>query len=200
MTTDGLTNGACGKIVAIEKRAEKIETIIIKFDNPEAGMQMRSNNPRITKQYGENATPIRRVSLEYSNSTLSKEHTAKVKLIQFPVRLAWAITAHKIQGQTIKYPRAVGIDINSTFGKGQASQAYVMLGRTENLQQLYMSDFDEKKLEIDPDGPINETRNLKRRADEHIATNKWISASADTLQIAALNVRSLKNHFPDIQV
>ena len=72
---------------------EKIETIIIKFDNPEAGMQMRSNNPRITNQYGENATPIRRVSLEYSNSTLSKDHTAKVKLIQFPIRLAWAITA-----------------------------------------------------------------------------------------------------------
>ena len=95
---------------------------------------MRSNNPRITKLYGENATPIRRVSLEYSNSTLSKEHTAKVKLIQFPIRLAWAITAHKIQGQTIKHPRPVGIDINSTFGQGQASQAYIMLGRTENLQ------------------------------------------------------------------
>ena len=139
MTIDGLTNGACGEIVAFEKNKEIIQTIIINFDNPESGILMRRNNPRVTKQYGENATPIRRVSLEYSNSTLSKQHTAKVKLIQFPIRLAWAITAHKIQVQTIKQPRSVGIDINSTFGKGRASQAYVMLGRTENLQQLYMS-------------------------------------------------------------
>ena len=94
----------------------------------------------------------------------------------------------------------MGIDINSTFGKGQASQAYVMLGRTENLQQLYISDFDENKLDIDPDGPIKETRNLKKRADEYIATDKWISTSSDTMKIAVLNVRSLKSHFSDIQV
>ena len=121
-------------------------------------------------------------------------------MIQFPIRLAWAITAHKIQGQTIKLPRSVGIDINTTFGQGQASQAYVMLGRTENLQQLYMSDFDESKLQIDPAGPINETRELKRRADINISSNKWISASPGTLKIAALNIRSLKCHFQDLLV
>ena len=49
----------------LEKIIEKVETIIINFENIEVGIQMRRNNPRITKQYGENATPIRRVSLEY---------------------------------------------------------------------------------------------------------------------------------------
>lgn len=75
-----------------------------------------------------------------------------------------------------------------------------MLGRTENLQQLFMSDFDEEKLDINPDGPIKEARDLKRRADINIASNKWISASESTLKIAALNVRSLKCHFKDVLV
>ena len=50
-----------------------------------------------------------------------------------------------------------------------------------------MSDFNEKKLDIDPNGPIKEAREFKRRADINIASNKWISASESTLKIAALN-------------
>ena len=52
-----------------------------------------------------------------------------------------------------------------------------MLGRTENLEQLYMSDFNEAKLDIDPSGPINETRELKRRSDENIAINQWLNVT-----------------------
>ena len=56
-----------------------------------------------------------------------------------------------------------------------------------------------KKLKIDPAGPINETHNLKKRADTNIAANKWISTCSNTLKLTSLNVRSLINHFKDIQ-
>ena len=141
-TTDGLTNGACGYIIGIECTNERVDTIIVEFDDDEAGTHLQSLNPSITKKYGAKATPIKRISLEYSCETLSKEHSTKYQLIQFPLRLAWALTTHKIQGQTIKDPKAVGLDINTTFGP---AQAYVMLGRTENLEQLHLADFDEAK-------------------------------------------------------
>ena len=49
-TTDGLTNGACGEILAVETSKDdvsKIETLIIQFDQVNAGKQLRSEHPRI---------------------------------------------------------------------------------------------------------------------------------------------------------
>jgi ATP-dependent exoDNAse (exonuclease V) alpha subunit len=55
-------------------------------------------------------------------------------LIQFSIKLAHAITAHKIQGQTIPKPLKIAVDIASVF---EDAQAYVMLSRIEGLEQLY---------------------------------------------------------------
>ena len=81
--------------------------------------------------------------MEYSLGDMKKAHSAKAKVIQFPIKLGFANTAHKYQGQTVPDPDAVGMDIESTFSK---SQAYVMLGRTENIQQVYLANFKDSKL------------------------------------------------------
>ena len=49
--------------------------------------------------------------------------------------LAWAVTAHKIQGQSVKKPQKVVIDLRSVF---DAAQAYVMLSRVQEIEQLYI--------------------------------------------------------------
>ena len=197
-TNDGLTNGACGVIVAIETskdNCEKIETLIISFDQVSTGKQLRSENPRITQKYGERATPIKRISFEYSVGDLSKQHSAKVKLIQFPVKLAWAITAHKVQGQTIKDPRPVGMDLQSTFA---SAQSYVMLGRTENINQIHLAKFDNSKLKVDGKS-LKENESLEKRAAEALKADSWISLE-DTFRLSSLNIRSLHSHFADLEV
>ena len=199
--TSVLTNGACGELVAVETskdNCEKIETLIISFDQVSTGKQFRSENPRVTQQYGERATPIKRIPFEYSLGNLSKQHAAKAKLIQFPVKLAWAITAHKVQGQTIKDPRPVGIDLQSTFAP---AQSYVMLGRTENINQIYLAKFDDKKLKrkIDDDKSLYVNASLEKRAAEALKDDSWLSLE-NTFRLSSLNIRSLQTHFTDLEV
>ena len=79
-------------------------------------------------------TAVEKVSNTYSLSKKSSSSSSAV-LIQFPIKLAHAITAHKIQGQTIPKPLQIAINIASVF---EAAQAYVMLSRIESLKQLYI--------------------------------------------------------------
>ena len=198
MTTDGLTNGACGYVVAVETsedNPEKPQTVVVVFDNPEAGTLLRNDYPNITKKYGANATPINRVTLEYSLGISSKEHSAKVKLIQFPLKLAWALTAHKVQGQTIKDPTMVGMDLQTTFSK---AQPYVMLGRTENIKQIYLAEFEDKKLGAD-EKSLEQTEELQKRATDFLASDKWLT-NDNGFKLSALNVRSLQSSFKDVEL
>ena len=55
--------------------------------------------------------------------------------------LAWAITIHKIQGATLTMAE---IDIGS--GIFECGQTYVALSRVKNLEGLYLSKFDPKKV------------------------------------------------------
>ena len=62
---------------------------------------------------------------------------SKSTVIQFPLKVAYAITAHKIQGQTIPKPLKVALDISSVF---EDAQAHVMLSRVEEFEQIFLLD------------------------------------------------------------
>jgi hypothetical protein len=66
---------------------------------------------------------------------------------QFPVRLAWAITIHKSQGQTYQ---SVAIDLSDgAFAHGQT---YVALSRCQTLQGLYLnSPINSEDIIVDQD-------------------------------------------------
>ena len=64
---------------------------------------------------------------------------------QFPLCLAWAITIHKIQGATLTMAE---IDIGT--GVFECGQTYVALSRVKNLDGLYLSRFDPKKIKTNP--------------------------------------------------
>ena len=90
-TVDGLTNGARGTLLNVEKKNGAVSRLIVEFHNPEHGREQREKMP--CKRYPQ-GTYIEPVMWQY----LEKGLTASV--FQFPVRLAASITSHKIQVKT----------------------------------------------------------------------------------------------------
>jgi len=75
---------------------------------------------------------------------------------QVPLILAWAISIHKSQGQTLERVR---IDLTRTFEKGQA---YVGLSRATSLDTLQVLNFDPTKVIAHPEVIKWHERNLEQ--------------------------------------
>ena len=66
------------------------------------------------------------------------------KRVQVPLILAWALSIHKAQGQTIE---RIKVDLGKVFEKGQA---YVALSRATSQVGLQVLRFDPKKVMVHP--------------------------------------------------
>ncbi len=66
------------------------------------------------------------------------------KVLQVPLKLAWAITIHKSQGMTLD---SAEIDLSKTFEVGQG---YVALSRIKNINGLRLMGLNAKALLVDP--------------------------------------------------
>lgn len=129
----GLVNGSMGKIVGFVNETYDCEDVV--------------QDKEDVLHYG---APV----VEFFNGVTQVMDRAKweskegedviITRVQYPLRLAWAITAHKAQGMTLDF---VYCDLAKIFEYGQA---YVALSRAKNLQGLYLNGFSPTKVRANP--------------------------------------------------
>ena len=181
-TSDGLTNEARGELIGIWKDPKgTITKLIIKFQNFKIGQDKRRCSPDITTQYPF-GTPIEKVNFSFSISKSKQSIVNTASVIQFPVRLAFACTAHKVQGITVPKPLKAIINVKDTFA---AAMVYVMLSRVCALLQLIiLNEFDKTKMYPN----VKALEELKRL--ENI-TSKQIEKNIAVSKIYYLNMMTL---------
>lgn len=76
--------------------------------------------------------------------TVEEEGKSAAKIVQVPLRLAWAITIHKSQGMSMD---AAIMDLRRAFEYGQG---YVALSRVRTLSGVFLLGINERALAVDP--------------------------------------------------
>ena len=193
-TSDGLTNGARGELVGVMKDANgNISKLVVRFESESVGREKRKHNQEICKKYP-NGTPIEKFNFPFSISKSKKSVINTAMVIQFPLKLAFACTSHKVQGSTIAKPHKAILDVTDTF---DAAMIYVMLSRVCSLSQiLILNKFDESKM-YPNQRALKELERLNNLSKNKNLT-AWEKEDHNTIKIFSLNCRSLKKHYDDI--
>ena len=195
-TVDGLTNGQLGTVIDVLKdKNGKVDKLIVNLVNKEAGTENRKKFPSLAKKYPDSVI-IEKVTVSYSLRKKGGVAGSNVMLNQFPVKLAHAITAHKIQGQTLPKPMKVAFDLKSVF---EEAQGYVMLSRVQELNQVFIiEEFDASKLYPSKKALKELDRMNKISFNEN--PPKWESEKSSQLKLLSLNCLGLQAHYKDLMV
>ena len=208
--SDGLTNGTLGYVRGfIQSNGTRatdsgnVHMILVEFDNEEDGMELRKKYNHLLRSCPlKNVTPIARMKNEHRVGDAKKGHSATNSLLQFPIILAWAMTIHKCQGITVIPPESIRTDTHSCWVGGMA---YVVCGRAQRLNQLFLSSFNRNDIKVDLKA-LQETERLSEQAKNRMKSNTfsltWCATSPSVLKIAALNIQSLggeEGHIADIK-
>ncbi|OCT76291.1 hypothetical protein XELAEV_18031490mg [Xenopus laevis] len=185
---DGLVNGTFGKVEKIitktQNNVPSVAMIGLQLDNINAGKKYRKKDS--------NTKTNNTVYIERAEEPLKRKGIIRR---QFPLKLAFACTCHKVQGMTTT---SAVVSLKHIFEPGMA---YVALSRTTSLQGLHIIDFDEKKIFSDPE--ITESLNNMARVDlsntQPLLQIVKASNIQSSLTIIHHNTEGLQNHIEDIK-
>ncbi|VDI70571.1 Hypothetical predicted protein [Mytilus galloprovincialis] len=182
-TADGLVNGVMGTVISIKDFLPNSlpSTIFIHFDNERVG-----RNAKVQKII----SGKRCVGLKPSSEDIPFSNCVRK---QFPLKLAWACTIHKVQGLTVE---ECVVDLNKCFTYGQA---YVALSRVTSKSGLHIKSIDtekiDKKIFCDPDivkGVSEMTRFL-------LEIDDVAEEPTQSFQIMYHNIQGLQTHAEDLK-
>ena len=197
---DGLVNGSLGTVAGFEYYSTgEVKYVMVKFDDPNDGKRQRESlSDNIKRKYpGQIVTQIQKREEHFSLSGDSDYSSSGGVAVNFPLKLCFAATGHKVQGYTVKSPSALKIDLAGVDGKTSrfCPQAivYVMLSRVQRQSQLFILDV----LPLDKIKPFEEAcRELIKLESRDISK---AGREANVTSILSLNVRSLKKHIFDVK-
>ena len=183
---DGLVNGVMGyisEIVIANGITKQITGIKVIFDKAEVGKNSGKRN----------ASGVLEVIIRRAEEDMHGKGRQQIVRHQFPLQLAWACTAHKVQGMTAT---EVVVNLDRMFAPGQA---YVALSRVTTKNGLYIetSNGDIRELfakkvygEKDVKNALLEMENLLKQTN---------SADLFCKTIILHNIQSLSAHFEDLR-
>ena len=138
---------------------------------------------------------IKKTERDYSLAKTKVLVSTTAKLIQFPLVLAWAVTGHKFQGQTVRQPLKVVIDLRTVF---EAAQAYVMLSRVQEIDQMFiLEELVTEKIYANHSA-LEEIERLLCVSKNRNPT-KWDDGDISKLRVMFLNCRSMRNKFENLK-
>ena len=192
---DMLTNGTIGKLEDVIRTTDgKVDILVIKVKDEKIGQKNREEKGHLKSKYP-GCIFIERIKLQYKINKRSGDVGSTATVIQFPVTLSYALTSHKVQGQTFPHPLTVALELSTVF---QPAQAYVMLSRVQNIKQVFIVE----KLREEQIMVSNTAKEeLKRLEDTSFNKNPtpWHREDKDSIKIATLNCAGLVAHIEDIR-
>ena len=100
----------------------------------------------------------RELEIEPASWTIEDDGRVLAEIVQYPLRLAWAITVHKSQGMSLD---AVEVDLGRAFEPGMG---YVALSRVRTLKGLTILSMNEAAFHVHPE-VLEYDRHLRQLSD-----------------------------------
>ena len=105
------------------------------------------------------------INVEKATWAIEEEGKSKAQIMQYPLRLAWAITVHKSQGMSLD---CVEVDLSKSFERGMG---YVALSRVRSLEGLNILGLNENALQVRAD-VMEFDEDLKEMSEKD---GRWLS-------------------------
>ncbi|XP_062597817.1 uncharacterized protein LOC134259232 [Saccostrea cucullata] len=131
---DGLVNGVMGYISHFMFRSKNLSKEIV-------GVGVIFDNQNVGKKCAKRMEKGSVVMIERVQEEIFEKKSKTIVRHQFPLRLSWACTAHKVQGMTAD---KVVVNLDRTFSPGQA---YVALTRVTSKEGLFIETDNEHALQ-----------------------------------------------------
>ena len=197
---DGIVNGARGYVKSItlsKDNSEKVDIIWVVFNRESIGRLYRFEHSYLLKDFNpghRQATPIFPARKNFKEKFGGVEY----QRTNFPLSLAYALTAHKCQGETLD---EVIIDFGADVERKIknyicAGSFYVALTRVREGSKLFLKSFDRSYIQVNK--AIEEKVNAMRKFQPYLfkkvyLDEKVFNSNDSEVKVGYLNINGLSD-------